>query len=184
MGSFRQFTFGYLGRTERNQDNERPSLRQMEISAPTLAEAVAAYTRWAQLQNLPDRPHRGWLDGLAVYSFQNIDFDKVMGAGQYATKTNGERQCVWTAPKVAAAFLDTTVSQAAQWGGGIAIEVNDRTVAWTTMRAMLHLEELAIAVRVDADRWQPGAPSAHDRLALPAALHAIHARDAAIRGNA
>jgi hypothetical protein len=176
--------------------DRRTSGTPRDIEAANLAEGLKLFAAWARAHKRRTMPVLASIGGLPVWSDIFGDFDAGLGISRAQPK--------WAAAAVSD-FLATHPQSCAAWRrggvtcrekgkrsqrypGGVAIFERsfDSTslVAWTSVRAMLHLSELGF-VRMDVKTyWHPLETSAHQRLALAGNLIAMAQRDATLRGGA
>jgi hypothetical protein len=173
-----RFTVGYHA----HGDEDFTILRQ-SIEATTVHEAAVAFQQWTIRHGQGEAPIKLWIGDLHVWDSDRGDYDQV----SHGDTADDRSTPIWTAETVSD-FFQRTPAKALWSNRCVAVKALDpsgeKRVAWTSMRAMLHLEEMGAVTTVWPRIWHSRTLSAHQRLALPAALRAIRARDAAIRGTA
>jgi hypothetical protein len=163
-------------------------LLSRQIAAANLKEAIVAFVASARLEDTTSVPDRVLTGPLVVWSWIADDYD-VIDTSRPADITDDLRQKPVWSTAAAADYVDRTPKCGLGLflgGVGVAELCHFRTsiVAWITMRALCHLEELGIVTQSTPMWWTPVALSGHERLALhlPAKLDALQQRDTAIRG--
>jgi hypothetical protein len=153
------------------------ALHRRILEAATVAAAIEEFTRTAVPRMNPQIVR---VNALIVWTSLHADHDAVTQAPE------GIPLPIWQAREVVSFFADQTGE--AHWGRGAVFlrkgGSSQPRIGVTTGRLLMHLNEVGAVHQAALTLWRPNTLSAHQRLALPAQLEALHQRDAAIRADA
>jgi hypothetical protein len=158
---------------------ERPgTTSDRPFRARSLAKCVAEFHAWAIAHRYDNVLKRVSIRGLMIWDSRHGDFDRIEPTRDINLPHLAALDAFGLMCGEEPAYAFSVLNQ------GVELKSRGKAVAWTTVRAMLHLQELrGLEGALNLNIWRlPFMISAHQRLAVVQQIPILEARDAALRG--
>jgi hypothetical protein len=159
------------------------TLSSFTVAADSLALALDHFHLWARDCALDVMAKRATVNGLIIWSHAYGDHDRASPMLARSMSPLSRQLPIFPSDQVIDLFLGRSDSLATWTNGGVFLTTADAQHAWTTPRIMLHLAECGVASVLERRQMRPLPTSAHQRLALLAAVETLRQRDGARRGS-